>query len=73
LAQEVRVKAYLLLTQLDEFDYALTVGRWNVDQELAIQVMAAQFRHFIDNVAVADQRNRSFRRQARTGQLQEQA
>lgn len=49
--QEIRMRAYLLLMQLDELNYALAIRDWEVDQALALRVMAQQFRRFIKDAA----------------------
>lgn len=60
---EVKIRACLLLMQLDEFNYFLAVRGWDVDHKLATRLMAEQIRTFIDDVegmrADADARKRS--------------
>ena len=47
--REARIKASLLLMQLDEFNYFLAIRGWDVDYDMAVEVMATQFRRFIDD------------------------
>lgn len=49
---EVKIRACLLLMQLDEFNYFLAVRGWDVDHKLATRLMAEQIRTFIDDVGV---------------------
>lgn len=51
--RQARIKASLLLMQLDEFNYFLAIRGWDVDYDTAVDVMATQFRRFIDDVAGA--------------------
>jgi AcrR family transcriptional regulator len=46
-AHKSHIEACLLLMQLDEFTYTLAVRGWNVDDAIAIDVMARQIRDFI--------------------------
>lgn len=46
-AHKGHIEACLLLMQLDEFTYTLAVRGWNVDDGIAIDVMARQIRDFI--------------------------
>ena len=46
--QLARIRACLLLMQLDEFTYTLAVRGWDVNNEIAIDVMSAQIQTFID-------------------------
>jgi AcrR family transcriptional regulator len=45
--QLAHIRACLLLMQLDEFTYTLAVRGWDVDNEIAIDVMSAQIKGFI--------------------------
>jgi AcrR family transcriptional regulator len=47
--EELRVRAHLLLMQLDEFNSVLAIRGWQVDRDLAVRVMAQQFRRYIDS------------------------
>lgn len=46
-AHEVYIRAHMLLTQLDDFNYLMAVRGWPVDRDIAVRVMAQQFLHFI--------------------------
>jgi hypothetical protein len=46
-AHETYIRAHLLLTQLDDFNYLMAVREWPVDRNLAVHVMAQQFLQFI--------------------------
>jgi AcrR family transcriptional regulator len=46
-AHKGHIEACLLLMQLDEFTYTLAVRGWNVDDAIAIDVMARQIRDLI--------------------------
>jgi AcrR family transcriptional regulator len=48
-SQELRVRAHLLLMQLDEFNSVLAIRGWDVDRALAVRVMAQQFRRYIES------------------------
>lgn len=45
--QLAHIRACLLLMQLDEFTYTLAVRGWDVNNEIAIDVMSGQIRTFI--------------------------
>jgi AcrR family transcriptional regulator len=45
--QLAHIRACLLLMQLDEFTYTLAVRGWDVNNEIAIDVMSAQIKAFI--------------------------
>ena len=45
--QLAHIRACLLLMQLDEFTYTLAVRGWDVNNEIAIDVMSAQLKSFI--------------------------
>jgi AcrR family transcriptional regulator len=46
-AHETYIRAHLLLTQIDDFNYLMAVREWPVDRSLAVHVMAQQFLQFI--------------------------
>jgi AcrR family transcriptional regulator len=46
-SHEVYIRAHLLLTQLDDFNYRIAVRGWPVDRGVAVRVMAQQFMDFI--------------------------
>jgi hypothetical protein len=45
--QLAHIRACLLLMQLDEFTYTLAVRGWDVNNEIAIDVMSGQIKSFI--------------------------
>lgn len=49
--ERARIRAHLLVVQLNELCYELGIGGWDVDHETALRVLAKQYREFIEEGA----------------------
>lgn len=45
--ESARVRAHLLLNELEYLLYDIAIGQWDVDEQLAIRLVASRFREFI--------------------------